>query len=170
MPISMHNASVPVFTQVLGALEAVLDKAEAHATTRKIAPETILHARLYPDMFHLTRQVQIACDFAMKTTARLAGVEPPKVEDTEKTFAEIKARVNRARDYVKAADAKAIDASADRDISFPTAGTTLTMTGVKYLNHFAMPNFYFHTTMAYAILRENGLELGKRDFLGAFTG
>lgn len=170
MPITMHNASVPVFTQVLGALEAVLDKAEAHATARKIAPETILHARLYPDMFHLTRQVQVACDFAMKTTARLSGAEVPKVEDTEKSFAEIKARIAKVLAYVAAADVQAIDASADREITFPVGPNSMTMTGVKYLNHFAMPNFYFHATMAYAILRENGLELSKRDFLGSFTG
>ena len=170
MPLTMHNASIPVFLQSLGALELILAKAEAHAAARKIAPDAILFARLFPDMFHLTRQIQIACDFAMKTTARLAGQEPPKVEDGEKSFDEVKARIARAIAYLKAADVAAIDASADRDITFPIGPNQMTMTGADYLSRFALPNFYFHATTAYAILRENGVELGKRDFLGQFTG
>lgn len=168
MPLTMSSASLPVFEQILGALDAILDKAEAHATARKIAPEVLLQARLYPDMFHFTRQVQITCDFAMRTVARLSGVEPVKMEDHEKTFAEVKKRIRAARDHVASADRAAIDASADRDITFPMGPDKVTMKGSAYLSHFALPNFYFHATTAYAILRENGVELGKRDFMGQF--
>lgn len=166
MPHTLSNASLPAFHQILGALDAILDKAAAHAEARKIAPEVLLQARLFPDMFHLTRQVQITCDFAMRTVARLTGVDPVKVEDTEKTFAELKARIKKARDYVSAADKAKIDDMADRQITVPMGQHTMTMTGSAYLTHFALPNLYFHATTAYAILRENGVDVGKRDFLG----
>lgn len=169
MPITLSSASLPAFQQILGALDAILDKVEAHATARKIAPEVLLQARLYPDMFHFTRQVQITCDFAMRTVARLSGLEPLKLEDHEKTVAELKKRIKTARDHVAGADTKAIDAAADRDITFPMGPQSVTMKGAAYLTHFALPNFYFHATTAYAILRENGVELGKRDFMGQYN-
>lgn len=168
--VSLHHCSAPVFLQILGALDGILVKAEAHAAARKIAPETLLFARLFPDMFHMTRQVQIACDFAMKTMARLSGIEPPSVPDTEKSFDELRARVARAIAYVSAADARAVDNASHKDITFPIGANSLTMNGVDYFTRFALPNFYFHATTAYAILRENGVELGKRDFMGQFAG
>ena len=166
MPVTLSSAALPAFEQILRALDSILDKAEAHATARKIAPEVLLQARLYPAMFHFTRQVQITCDFAMRTVARLSGKEPVKLEDTEKTFADLHARIRTARDAVAAADAGVIDAAADREITFPVGPRSATMKGAAYLSLFALPNFYFHATTAYAILRENGVELGKRDFLG----
>ena len=168
--LTMYKATEPVFLQILTALDAVLSKAEAHAAQRKIAPETLLQARLFPDMFHFTRQVQLACDFAMRTMARLSGMEPPSVPDTEKTFEELHARIARAISYVKVADARAIDNSANKDIVFPSGGQQRTLNGVDYLTRFALPHFYFHVTMAYAILRENGVDLGKRDYMGVVPG
>ena len=168
--LTMYKASEPAFLQMLDALDSILTKAEAHATTRKIAPETLLQARLFPDMFSFTRQVQLACDFAMRTMARLSGMEPPSVPDTEKTFEELHARIARAVSYVKVADARAIDNAANKDITFPAGGSDKTLNGVDYLTRFALPHFYFHVTMAYAILRENGVDLGKRDYMGAVPG
>ena len=166
--MSMSNASIPVFEIGLNALSVILDKAEAHAEAKKIDPTVLLNARLFPDMFPLTRQVQIACDQAKNGAARLAGLEPPKHEDNEKTFAELKARIAKALAYVKTLDAKAIDAAADRQVTFPLGPNNKGhMKGADFLNHFVLPNFYFHLTTAYDILRHCGLEVGKRDFLGA---
>lgn len=161
---------LPPLNQMLGALEGVVGKAEAHAAARKIAPDTLLFARLYPDMFHFTRQVQVACDFAMKVCARLAGVTPEKLDLSEKSFADIKALITRARAYISAADRAVIEASATKTISFPMGDRTVEMTGLDYAHRFAMPNFYFHVTTAYAILRENGVELAKPDFIGIMKG
>ena len=166
--MSISRASIPVFEIGLNALSVILDKAEAHAEAKKIDPTVLLNARLFPDMFPLTRQVQIACDQAKNGAARLAGLEPPKHEDNEKTFAELKARIAKALAYVKTLDAKAIDVATDRQVTFPLGPNNKGhMKGADFLNHFELPNFYFHLTTAYDILRHCGLEVGKRDFLGA---
>ncbi len=168
MPLSMSQSSIPVFTIALSALSAVLDKGEAFAAAKKIDPAVLLHSRLAPDMFDLTRQVQVASDQAKRGAARLAGVEPPSYEDNETTVAQLKARLAKTIEYLKSLDTKAIDASADRDIKFPVGGgTNGQMRGTDYLDHYVLPNFYFHLTAAYAILRNCGVEIGKRDFLGA---
>jgi uncharacterized protein len=168
MPQSMSQASLPVFEMNLNALSGVLDKAEAFATAKKIDPAVLLQSRLAPDMFNLTRQVQVATDGARRGSARLAGVEAPKVEDNETTIAQLKERIAKTVAYLKTLDPKAIDASADREITFPLGPEKKGhMKGVDYLNHFMLPNFYFHCTAAYAILRHSGVDVGKRDFLGA---
>ena len=168
MSFSMSQASVPVFEIELNALSAILDKAEAFAAAKKIDPTVLLHTRLAPDMFDLTRQVQVATDQAKRGAARLAGVEAPSYEDNETTIEQLKARVAKTITYLKTLDRKQIDAAADRVITFPLGGNTRgEMQGGDYLNHFVLPNFYFHVTAAYAILRHCGLEIGKRDFMGA---
>jgi len=168
MPFSMSQASLPVFEIGLNALSGVLDKAVAYATSKKVEPSVILGWRLAPDMFALTRQIQIACDGAKNGSARLAGVEPPKFEDTETTIDQLKGRLAKTVAFLKTLDPKAIDASADRDVTFPLGGATKgQMKGADYLNHFVLPNFYFHITAAYAIVRTCGADIGKRDFLGA---
>jgi uncharacterized protein len=167
MPQSMSKASLPVFEIVLNAIGANLDKAEAYAGAKKFESSVLLNMRLAPDMFALTRQVQVACDQAKNGTARLAGVEPPKFEDTETTAADLKARIAKTIAFLKTLDTKAIDASADREITFPLGPSKGQMKGDDYLNHFVLPNFYFHSAAAYAILRHAGVDVGKRDFLGA---
>jgi len=166
MSLSMHAVAVPTFLTTLGALAKILDKAAAHCAAKKIDPAALLTMRLYPDMFTFTRQVQLACDFAKNTIGRLTG-EPPKFPDEEKSFDELKARIARTVDYVKGFSSADIDATIDKDVTFPI-GPQLTMTlkGKDYLVGFALPNFYFHATTAYDILRHAGIELGKRDFLG----
>jgi hypothetical protein len=164
----MFDASVPVFRQMLGSLSAILDQAESHATARKIQPSVLLQSRLYPDMFPLARQVQIAADFAKGACARLAGAEVPRYEDTEQTFAELKERIARTLAFIDGLPREAIDSSEGRDISITIAGNPREFKGQPYLLHYALPNFYFHTTTAYAILRHNGIEIGKRDFIGNF--
>jgi uncharacterized protein len=166
--MSMSNASIPVFEISLNALSGLLDKAEAYADGKKIDPMALLNARLFPDMFALTRQVQSACDQAKNGAARLAGIDPPRYEDSEKTIAELKARIAKTLAFVKTVDAKKIDASADQEITFPLGPTNKGhMKGSDYLHHFVLPNFYFHLTAAYDILRHSGVEIGKRDFFGA---
>ena len=167
MPFSMSQASLPVFEIGLNALSGVLDKAAAFTTAKKVDPAVLLGWRLAPDMFALARQVQVACDQAKNGAARLAGAEPPKFEDTETSLDQLKQRIARTVTYIKTLDAKAIDASADREITFPLGPTKGQMKGGDFLNHFVLPNFYFHLTAAYAIVRHCGVELGKRDFLGA---
>ena len=167
MPFSMSQASLPVFEIGLNAVSGVLDKAAAYAAAKKVDPAVLLGWRLAPDMFALARQVQVACDQAKNGAARLAGAEPPKFEDTETSLDQLKARIARTLAYINGLDAKAIDASADREITFPLGPTKGQMKGGDYLNHFVLPNFYFHLTAAYAIVRHCGVELGKRDFLGA---
>ena len=167
MPFTMSQASVPVFEIGLNALSAVLDKAAAHAAAKKIDPAVLLGWRLAPDMFALAKQVQVACDQAKNGMARLAGVEPPKFEDNETTIDQLKARLAKTVALLKTLDAKAIDASADREITFPLGPNKGVMKGADYLNHFVLPNFYFHLTASYAIVRQCGVDVSKRDFLGA---
>jgi hypothetical protein len=167
MPFAMSQASLPAFEIGLNALSAVLDKAAAHATTKKIDPSVLLGWRLAPDMFALTRQVQIACDMAKNGAARLAGMEPPKFEDTESNFDELKARIAKTLAFLKKLDGSAIDASIEREITFPVGPAKGEMKGDDYLNHFVLPNFYFHLTVAYGLVRSCGVDLGKRDFLGS---
>jgi hypothetical protein len=167
MQISMHQASLPVFTKMLGALAGVLGKAAAHVEAKKLDPAALLTARLYPDMFTLTRQVQIACDFAKGCAARLAGVEIPKYEDNETSFAELDARIAKTLAFLATFQAAQIDGTEGKAISFKAGQREFNMDGVTYLLYFAMPNFYFHITTAYDILRHNGVDIGKRDFMGA---
>src|SRR5215472_1898042 len=165
MTISMYRASVPVFQQMLTCLSTVLDKAAAYAAARKIDPQVLLNARLYPDMFSLTRQVQIASDFAKGAVARLAGQEPPKYEDNETSFEELKARIARTLGFISEFKPSQIDGSEERDITLVLGGNQRKFKGESYLVNFVIPNFLFHTTTTYAILRHNGVELGKRDFM-----
>jgi len=168
MPSSLSQASIPAFAIALNALSAVLDKASTFAAAKKIDPAVLLHSRLAPDMFDLTRQVQVVTDQARRGAARLAGGEAPSYEDTETTIDQLKARLAKTAAYLKTLDPKQIDASVDREITFPLGGgKNGQMQGGDYLNHFVLPNFYFHLTAAYAILRHCGVDIGKRDFLGA---
>ena len=167
MTSSMSRASLPVFKTGLNALSAVLDKGQAHAAAKKIEPAVLISWRLAPDMFPLSRQVQIATDGAKNGSARLAGVEAPRFEDDETTFDELKARLASTVTFLDTLEPAAIDASADREITFPLGPKQGRMRGADYLHHFVVPNFYFHLTAAYAILRHCGVELGKADFLGA---
>ena len=165
MPVSMSSVAVPTFEQTLGALSKILDKAAAHCAAKKIDPSVILAMRLSPDMLTFTKQVQIACDFAKNFAGRCTG-EPPKYPDDEKSFEELKARIAKTLDYVKGFKAADLDAAADKDITFPVGPNSMTLKGTAFLVHFVLPNFYFHATTAYDILRHAGVEIGKRDFLG----
>jgi uncharacterized protein len=168
MPFSMSQASIPALTIGLNALNGVLEKAEAFAAAKKVDPSVLLSYRLAPDMFALTRQVQVATDLAKNGMARLAGVEPPKFEDNETSIEQLKARIGKAVAFLKSLDTKAIDSAADREITFPLGPNNKGhMKGDDYLNHFVLPNVYFHLTAAYAVLRHCGVEIGKRDYLGA---
>ena len=167
MAVSMYQASVPAFVQMLGSLAAILDKAEAYAAERKIDPAVLLGWRLAPDMFALARQVQIATDHAKGCCARLAGVEVPKYADDETTFADLRARIARTIDFVGSFEPSDIDGSEDRGITITAGGRELRFKGQQYLVNFVLPNFYFHVTTAYNILRHCGLPIGKRDFIGA---
>jgi len=165
MSMSMYRASVPVFLQILPCMSSVLDKAAAFAAAKKIEPQVLLDARLYPDMFPLTRQVQIATDFAKGACARLAGVEPPKYPDTEASFDDLKARIAKTIAFIKEFKPSQIDGSEERDISLQMGGQTRNFKGENYLVSVVLPNFFFHATTTYAILRHNGVDLGKQDFL-----
>lgn len=166
MSISMYSASIPVFTRTLNQLVQILEKAQAHAESKKIKSEVLLNARLFPDMFALTRQVQIASDFAKGTAARLAGQEPPAYPDTESSFAELISRVQKTIAFIQSIPAEQINGSENRDIVLKMHSGELKFKGETYLTQFSLPNFYFHATTAYAILRHNGIELGKADFIG----
>ena len=166
MALSMFDASVPALLRQLTALDAFLDKAAAHAAARKIDPAVLLATRLYPDMFALTRQVQLTCDFAKNTVARLAGQEPPKWPDEETSFEQLKARIGKTVDFVKGITPVQLEGADTRDVTLPLGGKPTTFKGAHFLFAFALPNFYFHATTAYAILRHCGVEIGKRDFLG----
>ena len=168
MTFSMFDASVPVFKQILTSLSAIIDKAEAHATEKKIDPAALLQARLYPDMFPFLRQVQVACDFAKGCTARLAGVDVPRYDDTEASFADLKARIATTLAFIDGLPQDGIEASAQRDISTSSGANAKQFKGQVYLVHYALPHFYFHATTAYAILRHNGVEVGKKDFIGSW--
>jgi hypothetical protein len=164
----MSQASLPAVETSLNALSAVLDKGAAFAAAKKIDPSVLLTWRLAPDMFALTRQVQVATDLAKNGVARLAGVEPPRFEDNETTIEQLKARIAKALAFIKTVDPKQIDAALEREITFPLGPTNKgQMKGGDFLNQFVLPNVYFHCTAAYAILRHCGVELGKSDFLGA---
>jgi hypothetical protein len=166
MPYTMSQASLPVFEIGLNAITAVLDKAAAHAAAKKIDMAVLLGWRLAPDMFPLTRQVQIICDQAKNGSARLAGIDPPKFEDTETTLEQIKERIAKTIAFLKTLDKAAIDASSEREIIFPLGANKAQMKGADYLNHFVLPNFYFHLTTAYGLVRSCGVDIGKRDFIG----
>jgi len=166
MGISMYLASAPRFANSLSNLAAFLDKAQAHCEAKKIDSLVLTADRLYPDMFPLSRQVQIACDTAKGAVARLAGVEVARHEDTESSFAELKARIAKTLAIVNGFKPAQIDGSEDRDITLKLGPTEVKFKGMQYLLGFALPNFYFHVVTAYDILRHNGVELGKRDFIG----
>ncbi|NUZ07794.1 DUF1993 domain-containing protein [Piscinibacter koreensis] len=167
MTITMHRASVPIFQRMLGNMTAWLDKAEAHAQAKRFDASVYMTARLAPDMLPLPKQVQIACDAAKFCVARLAGSEAPGFADDEKTLAELRERIRRTSDYLSSVPADRIDGTEDRDVVVPRRDTSITMKGEDYLRHFALPNFFFHVTTVYALLRHNGVELGKLDYLGA---
>jgi hypothetical protein len=166
MSISMHSASVPVFVRLLGNLSKWLDKAEAHAQAKKFDPNVLLTARLAPDMLPFTKQIQIGCDAAKFGVARLAGIDAPKFEDNETSLADLKARVEKTMAFLQSVPAAQVDGSDDKDINVPRRDGSLVMKGEAYLKHFALPNFFFHMTTTYALLRHNGVDLGKSDFLG----
>jgi len=166
MTISMYQASVPALVRMLGNLKTLLEKGQAHAEARKFDGTILADSRLFPDMFPLARQVQIATDMAKGGVARLAGVEPPKYEDTERTLPELIGRVEKTIDFLKGFQPQQIDGSETRRITLPLRSGTREFEGLGYLLHFVLPNFYFHVTTAYNLLRHNGVELGKPDFLG----
>ncbi len=169
MSLSLHTASVPVFSQLLGGLSDVLGKAATHAIERKIEPDALLQSRLFPDMFPLLRQVQIACDFAKGVSARLAGAEVPAWEDNEKTFDELQARIRRTLEFIGGLDAAAFDGAATREIVLrPGTPKERRLDGQAYLLAYGLPQFFFHVTTAYALLRHGGVEIGKRDFMGKY--
>jgi hypothetical protein len=166
MSLSMYQASIPVFTRMLGNLSAILDKAVVFAEVKKIEPEVLLNARLAPDMFPLVRQVQIATDSVKGCAARLAGVDIPSFPDTESSFAQLQERLQKTQAFLNGCSAAQIDGSETKQIVLNFPGQELKFSGQDYLVNFVLPNFYFHLTTAYAILRHNGLEVGKMDFLG----
>jgi uncharacterized protein len=166
MTISMYQASAPRFVNMLGNLSAILDKAQSHVEARKIDSAALTAFRLFPDMLPMTRQVQIACDAAKGAVARLAGVDIPKHEDTEQTFAELKARIAKTIEFVRSVKPAQLDGTEDKDITVTVGGKDTTFKGMQFLLGRALPNLYFHVTTTYNILRHNGVEIGKRDYLG----
>ncbi|MFM0362752.1 DUF1993 domain-containing protein [Paraburkholderia sediminicola] len=169
MTSSIYSASVPVFKQMLTALSDVLKKAEAHATERNIEPNALLQARLFPDMFPLVRQVQIAADFTKGVSSRLAGVEVPSWPDTEVTFADLRALIAKALAHLGTLDATQFDGSENKEIVLrPGTPKEKKLVGSTYLQNYGLPQFFFHVTTAYAILRHNGVEIGKRDYMGSY--
>ena len=166
MPISMYQASVPVFVKTLGNLAAILDKAAAFAAEKKVDPSVLFGYRIAPDMLSFVRQVQIATDHAKGAAARLAGLEPPAYEDNEGNFAELKARIDKTLAYLGTLSPAQIDGSEQRDITLKVGPNMRSFKGQVFLLHYAMPNFYFHVTTAYDILRHCGVNIGKRDFIG----
>jgi len=166
MPITMHQASAPRFMNILKNLSGILDKAQAHAEAKKIDPKVLTSYRLFPDMFPMARQVQVACDTAKGACARLAGVEIPKHEDTEQTFAELKERIAKTIEFIGTLKPAQIDGTEDKEIVLKLGGQDRTFKGMQYLLGHAHPNFHFHVTTAYNILRHAGVEIGKRDFIG----
>jgi hypothetical protein len=165
MAISMYQASVPVFIRNLNSLSAILDKAVVHADAKKIDHAVLLNFRLFPDMLNFIKQIQIATDFSKGAAARLAGVEVPKYEDTEVSFADLKARIQKTITFLKTFTPAQIDGSEEREINLTIGGHSIKLKGQTYLLEMVQPNFYFHATTAYAILRHNGVEVGKRDFV-----
>jgi uncharacterized protein len=170
MSTLLYQSTVPVFVQTLGSLAAIVDKAALYAEAHKIDPAVLLASRLRPDMLPFVRQTQIVCDGAKNMVGRLAGAEIPKFEDNEASFDEIKTRIKKTLDYINSVSSQDIEAGENREITFPIGPNKMKMNGADYIFHFALPNFYFHLTTAYGILRHNGVEIGKRDFLGAVVG
>lgn len=169
MTISMYSAAIPVFQQMLNSLQDVLAKAEAHAAAKNIAPEVLLQTRLFPDMFPLLRQVQIAADFAKSVSARLANVDVPAYEDNEQSFADLQARIARTSAFIGSLDAAAFQGSEQREIVLrPGTPKEKKLNGQAYLLNYGLPQFFFHVTTAYDLLRHNGVELGKKDYMGAY--
>jgi hypothetical protein len=162
----MYQASVPQLVKVLGNLSNILDKAQAHVDAKKIDPAALTDFRLFPDMLPMKKQVQIACDTAKGVVARLAGVEIPVHEDTEKSLAELKVRIAKTVAFIQTVKPEQVDGTEDREIVIKRGETDIRYTGLQFLLGRALPNFYFHVTTAYAILRHNGIEIGKGDFLG----
>lgn len=166
MKLSMYDAAVPVAMRAMRNLAAILEKAAAHAEARKLDPAVLIQSRLFPDMFPLARQVQIACDSAKHGAARLAGAEAPAYEDTETTFAELIARVRKTAAYLETLPKVAFEGAEDRTVTWQARGKSRSMQGLPYLVDYVLPNIFFHVTTTYAILRHNGVELGKGDYLG----
>lgn len=166
MTISMYDACVPRFSSMLRNLDAILAKAQAHAEAKKIDPAVLMSARLFPDMLPFVKQVQIATDHAKGAAARLAGVEVPRFEDTEQSFDELRARLAKTIAFVESFSVAQINGSEDRDIALKAGGKEMSFKGMPYLIGYAIPNFYFHLVTAYNILRHNGIEIGKGDYLG----
>ncbi len=166
MPIDIHSVSVPALLRGLRVLGNVLKKAEAHAAERSITPAALLSARLFPDMFPLSGQVRSACDTAKRAIARLTAAEPPVFDNDGLTFEDLQARIQDATTHITAHDSAAFAGAAERIIEMKMGSDAISLTGLEYLTRFSLPNFYFHLTTAYDILRHNGLSLGKRDFLG----
>jgi uncharacterized protein len=170
LTISLYQSSVPVFERGLNAFLAIIEKALAHAAAQKVDPSVYLQTRLRPDMLPFVRQTQIFCDAAKNGSARIAGVAPPRFEDTETSFDEVKARIHRTLDFIRTLKAADIDAGADREVIFPVGPNKMKMKGGAYLLHNVLPNYYFHLTTAYDILRYCGVDIGKRDYLGVIPG
>lgn len=168
MSLSMYQASVPVFVRMLDNLSKILDLAVQYAEEKKIDPAVLINARLAPDMYPLSRQVQIATDMAKGCAARLAGMEVPVYEDNETTFPELQARIAKTLTFIQSVSAEQIDGSEERMVTLKLRGKEVSFRGQPYLLHFVLPNFYFHITIAYAILRHNGLAIGKMDFIGNY--
>ncbi len=166
MSLSMYQASIPAFVRILGNLSAILDKAAAHAEIKEIDPAVFVNARLAPDMFPLARQIQIASDGVKGCAARLSGIEVPSYPDTETTFAELQARIAKTAAFIQSVDPAKIEGSEEKTVTLKIRNKEISFTGRDYLFNFVIPNFYFHVTAAYAILRHNGVEIGKMDFLG----
>jgi len=167
MSISMHSASVPIFVRMLSNMLTWLDKADAHAAAKKFDANVLLTTRLAPDMLPFVKQIQIACDGAKFCVARLAGAEAPKFDDTEASIDELRARIRKTIDYVQSVPAAQLDGTEDKDVIVPRRDGPMTIKGEPYLKHFVLPNFFFHATTTYALLRHNGVDLGKSDYLGA---
>ena len=168
MSLTMYQASIPVFIHMLGNLSKILDKASTYAEAKKIDPAILINARLAPDMYPLSRQIQIATDMAKGCAARLGGIEVPSYADNESTFPELQARIAKAVAFLQSVSAEQINGSEERTVTLKIHGKEIGFLGQPYLLHYVLPNFYFHITTAYAILRHNGLEIGKMDFVGNY--
>ena len=168
MSLTMYQASIPVFIRMLGNLSTILDKAAAHAEAKKIDPAIFINARLAPDMYPLNRQIQIATDMAKGCAARLAGIEVPSYEDNESTFPDLQARIAKTVAFLQSVSAEQVNGSEERTVTLKLRGKEIGFLGQPYLLNFVLPNFYFHITVAFAILRHNGLEIGKMDYIGNY--
>ena len=166
--ITLYTATNPVFNQLLGGLSACIDKAAAHCETKKIDPSVLINDRLIADMLPFSKQIQIACDQARGGMARLAGVDVPKAEDTETTFAQLKTRIETTLAFINSITASQLAGAEDREVVLQMRAGPTTFKGLTYIQHFVLPNFYFHVTTAYNILRHNGVDIGKRDYLGKY--